>query len=636
MKKINCPNLAKNLIILLILSLVFAVLFSGSIYALSSDNINLQGKIVRNDIGHEGLNVIPGSPACVVNGPSNDTCDFRVSYYTALTSGTLLLTEDFTNVEIGQFDGVFELSLGSGTVTTTLQCRDGTCNSPSEVISEYGDLYVELQFAPDGSTLTETFTRMPLEASPYAIFSKFAEGAHDAFKLSTSVSNESLENPSAGMIYFDTGSSQLKVYNGAEWQALSAGTSSSLWTDAGTYSYLTSTTDDLVLGGSTFNTGRFVFDMDGGSGSYFDVFNNDHSNKLFTILNSGNVGIGTATPGAKLEVGGTASTITNSTGNLTISTGGGNGNILLMPNGTGKVGIGTTSPGVKLDVAGQGRFESTVYPVVDIIRDTGSAGGGIYGGARLQRKTTSPTSGGGIGFFFWYPNSNGVLEETGMFGGALADTTAGSEIGEIIFGASYHGVDPYTQRHLIIRAVNSSQGEVRTPYRLKIGADSSPSQALDVTGNAIISGNVGIGITNPTHKLELASHTTASGGIGFGTDVELYRSNTDTLSLASGDNFNLVSGNVQIGSTTILTSGRLVQAANGSVSSPAFSFSSDTNTGMYGTGSDTLSLVTNGTDRITINASGNVGIGTTSPTAYLHLKAGTGSANTAPLKFTTG
>jgi hypothetical protein len=61
------------------------------------------------------------------------------------------------------------------------------------------------------------------------------------------------------MIYFDTGSSQLKVYNGAEWQALSAGTSSSLWTDASTYSYLTSTTDDLVLGGSSFSTGRFCF-----------------------------------------------------------------------------------------------------------------------------------------------------------------------------------------------------------------------------------------------------------------------------------------------------------------------------------------------------------------------------------------
>ncbi|TPW01112.1 MAG: tail collar domain protein, partial [bacterium] len=37
-----------------------------------------------------------------------------------------------------------------------------------------------------------------------------------------------------------------------------------------------------------------------------------------------------------------------------------------------------------------------------------------------------------------------------------------------------------------------------------------------------------------------------------------------------------------------------------------------------------------------IDSSGNVGIGTTSPTAVLHLKAGTASASTAPLKFTSG
>ena len=33
---------------------------------------------------------------------------------------------------------------------------------------------------------------------------------------------------------------------------------------------------------------------------------------------------------------------------------------------------------------------------------------------------------------------------------------------------------------------------------------------------------------------------------------------------------------------------------------------------------------------------GNVGIGTTTPTAVLHLKAGTATANTSPLKFTSG
>jgi hypothetical protein len=35
-------------------------------------------------------------------------------------------------------------------------------------------------------------------------------------------------------------------------------------------------------------------------------------------------------------------------------------------------------------------------------------------------------------------------------------------------------------------------------------------------------------------------------------------------------------------------------------------------------------------------SSGNIGIGTTTPTAILHLKAGTATANTAPLKFTSG
>jgi hypothetical protein len=47
-----------------------------------------------------------------------------------------------------------------------------------------------------------------------------------------------------------------------------------------------------------------------------------------------------------------------------------------------------------------------------------------------------------------------------------------------------------------------------------------------------------------------------------------------------------------------------------------------------------------GTDGATVIATmlnnGNVGIGTTSPTAYLHIKAGTATAGTAPLKFTSG
>ncbi len=41
-------------------------------------------------------------------------------------------------------------------------------------------------------------------------------------------------------------------------------------------------------------------------------------------------------------------------------------------------------------------------------------------------------------------------------------------------------------------------------------------------------------------------------------------------------------------------------------------------------------------EKMRISSGGQVGIGTASPTAYLHIKAGTTAANTAPLKFTSG
>ena len=62
-----------------------------------------------------------------------------------------------------------------------------------------------------------------------------------------------------------------------------------------------------------------------------------------------------------------------------------------------------------------------------------------------------------------------------------------------------------------------------------------------------------------------------------------------------------------------------VLVGTGAVGSPSLSFTGDTNTGIYSSGADSLELVTAGVDRITIDSTGNVGIGTNSTTSKLEV-----------------
>jgi hypothetical protein len=59
-----------------------------------------------------------------------------------------------------------------------------------------------------------------------------------------------------------------------------------------------------------------------------------------------------------------------------------------------------------------------------------------------------------------------------------------------------------------------------------------------------------------------------------------------------------------VGNTQVITSGRIIQAADGSATSPAFTFSSETNTGMYRISSGIIGFSTGGTQRATISSSG--------------------------------
>ncbi len=161
------------------------------------------------------------------------------------------------------------------------------------------------------------------------------------------------------------------------------------------------------------------------------------------------------------------------------------------------------------------------------------------------------------------------------------------------------------------------------------------------------SGKVGIATVTPTVLLTVGSST------------------PDSIATANQYNSAYISGDLEIDGT-LYSDGSLsltgtFLAADGSESAPAYSFSADTDTGIYRGGTDNLALVAGGQDFITLNettqdeliinndgddidfrveasgvtdalfvqgSSGNVGVGTTNPSS--ELQVGDGSNATSP------
>ena len=85
------------------------------------------------------------------------------------------------------------------------------------------------------------------------------------------------------------------------------------------------------------------------------------------------------------------------------------------------------------------------------------------------------------------------------------------------------------------------------------------------------------------------------------------------------------------GSQTIVTTG-VHSAAAGSATTPSIAFTGDLNTGIYSPGADQLAVSTGGTGRLFVDASGRVGIGTSSPGSLLNLA----HATAADIRLTVG
>ncbi len=387
-------KILKNAIVFVVSAIflaLYAIIYThpGRVSAARNQEIKFQGKIVNKTIG---TNI---SPSCIVSGVGNDTCDFKLTVYDASSGGNALWSEVQSNVEIGEYDGVFSFNIGSycitnlgGSWTVDGDGAGGACSVASGgVVWAAGiDHYLQIDFDDDGNgdfVSAETFSRSKLTNVPYAFYADEAGSiaglASTDFVQFRPSSAQSSGNTSNALIWLNedgtgtpnlmelevggvdkfvvnnsgnltanaiettsgaiTSASSVLTFNdlytgdiafsdatyttlpvgyNSIMHALSAASSGgSLFTDGGTLTYLTSTTDDFAIGGSALAS-AFSVDVDtntirigtgatanavlGMYASDGDTATIEYTTNDSFYFNGGSVGIGTNTPNATLGV----------------------------------------------------------------------------------------------------------------------------------------------------------------------------------------------------------------------------------------------------------------------------------------------------------------------------------------------
>lgn len=145
-------------------------------------------------------------------------------------------------------------------------------------------------------------------------------------------------------------------------------------------------------------------------------------------------------------------------------------------------------------------------------------------------------------------------------------------------------------------------------------------------------GNVGIGTTNPSSALEvsgavrLANGSTATPSIAFSSDTNtgFYKDYADSFAMVANGSVLFSFGYGSMIATA--TNSAKINSAAGTATNPTYTFNGVHNAGMFAPGGQVVAFSTSSTERLRIESTGNVGIGTASPLGILDVRGGSAAA----------
>jgi uncharacterized membrane protein len=271
-------------------------------------------------------------------------------------------------------------------------------------------------------------------------------------------------------------------------------------------------------------------------------------------------------------------------------------------NANGNVGIGITSPRSKIDIVGNltpnsHRFSQNSFVLDDteglmqfIAADSASYAGGLV-------FTSAPTSGNN--------------KHWGLFAGGPSVSNNFSIRYATTSNNTTVNVFNDTELFTILKTGNVGVGTA------------TPNEKLTVAGNTFVTGGLGIGATNTAAgTIQLGSNgSNGAPSIGWETTGFYKTAGNSVVFTSSGAN-----------ATTFTAGGGIstlgnVAGGSGTVNAPSHTFTAESSLGMWRAGTNILAFSTASSERMRIDANGNVGVGTTTPNEKLTVSGNISATN---------